>query len=96
VSIADPIGAPRRLRVDLLRDLGKHRMEIHPNRPVEPLDADLRENRALPENRQIGTAFTSVDLLSKHGLYDASARSGVCGLGIRCPGRPTTAWKVGF
>ena len=96
MSIADPMGALRRLRVDLLRDLAKYRMEIHPNRPVEPLDADLRENRALPENRQIGTAFNSVDLLSKHGLDDGSARSRVCGLGVRFPGCPTTAWKDGF
>lgn len=53
MSIADPIGAPRRLRADLVRDPGGH-VEIHPDKPVEPLDADLRETRVfsgVPEKR---------------------------------------------
>lgn len=40
-------------------------VEIHPNKPVEPLDADLRETRVWLGDRQTGTAFNSGTPLSR-------------------------------
>jgi hypothetical protein len=53
------MGAPRRLGEDPARDLEKPRVEIHPNKPVEPLDANLRETRPFAEKPKIGSPFNS-------------------------------------